>query len=46
MESATIANNMIIRLMNVRRNQNFMGNATNTINKVTRHPSADQNHSI
>ena len=45
-ENATIAISMVTRLMNARRNQNLKENVTNARNKVTSHPSENQNHSI
>ena len=41
MESATIAINMVIKLMNVRRNQNLKVNVTNAKSKVTRRLTVD-----
>ena len=46
MENATIAINMVIKLMNARRNQNLKKNVTNVTNKVTRHLNANLNHPI
>ena len=37
---------MVTKLMNAKRNQNLKANVINARKKVTRHLSADQNHSI
>ena len=41
MENATIVVNMVIELMNAKRNQNLRASVTNARNKVTRHQNVD-----
>ena len=46
MEISTTIFNMVIGLMNVKRNQNLKESVTNVRNKDTRHQNAKIRHSI
>ena len=46
MANATTAINMVINLMNARRNQNLKAIVTNEKSMVIRHSNANPNHSI
>ena len=46
MENATIVVNVVIGIMNAKRNQNLRASVTNARNKVTRYLNVDQSNSI